>query len=73
MYNEKVCIEKLILAMKKFTSCAASRTPIGFLCKYNAGTPLMIKKGNSLRFKSAFSVEFFSYLFSVEYIYVYRH
>lgn len=43
MYNEKVRIEKLILAMKKFTSCAASRTPIGFLCKYNAGTPLMIK------------------------------
>lgn len=43
MYNEKVCIEKLILAMKKFTRCAASRTPIGFLCKDTAGTPLVIK------------------------------
>lgn len=43
MYNKKVCIEKLISAIKKLTSCAASRTPIGFLCKYTAGTPLMIK------------------------------
>lgn len=71
MYNEKVCIEKLILVMKKLISCVVFRIFIGFLCKYNVGILLMIKQGNFLRFKFVFSVEFFSYLFFVEYICLY--